>query len=80
MYLKERKYTPIHADTAFPLDVRLISSSENALTEAVSDKTFHQDLYYLLHIVPIHLKPLRDRKEDLSAFISNLFKSVFNYL
>ena len=56
--------------TVFPLDVRLISSSENALTEAVSDKTFHQDLYYMLHIVPIHLKPLRDRKEDLSALIS----------
>ena len=75
--LKERKYTPINVATAFPLDVRLISSAENALTEAVSDKTFHQDLYYMLHIVPIHLKPLRDRKEDLSALIS-IYLSQFS--
>ncbi|WP_255452136.1 sigma 54-interacting transcriptional regulator [Sporosarcina sp. ANT_H38] len=69
--LKERKYTPTNTETALPLETRLISSSESTLTEAVSEKTFHQDLYYMLHIVPIHLKPLRERKEDLSALITN---------
>ena len=68
--LKERSYTPIHSDTELALDVRLISSSETVLAEAVTSKTFHQDLYYLLHIIPIHLKPLRERKEDLSVLIS----------
>jgi len=59
----------------------LISSTEKTLPEAVSEKAFHQDLYYLLHIVPIHLKPLRDRKEDLSALISsyiNQFSTKYN--
>ncbi|MCZ2258330.1 sigma 54-interacting transcriptional regulator [Sporosarcina sp. G11-34] len=69
--LKERKYIPFHGETALPLNIRLISSSESLLTTAVSEKAFHSDLYYLLHIVPIHLKPLRERKEDLSALISN---------
>ncbi len=68
--LKERKYTPSGADSALPLDVRLISSSETPLAEAVTNGTFHQDLYYLLHIVPIHLHPLRERKEDVRALIS----------
>lgn len=68
--LKERKYTPSGAKSALPLDVRLISSSETPLAEAVTNGTFHQDLYYLLHIVPIHLHPLRERKEDVRALIS----------
>ncbi|MER2089952.1 MAG: sigma 54-interacting transcriptional regulator [Sporosarcina sp.] len=68
--LKACKYTPIHSDSERALDVRLISSSEVGLSEAVSNKKFHQDLYYLLHIIPIQLKPLRERKEDLSALLS----------
>ncbi|WWS86393.1 sigma 54-interacting transcriptional regulator [Sporosarcina psychrophila] len=75
--LKERRFTPINATTFFPLDVRLISSAENALTESIAVKKFHQDLYYMLHIVPIHLKPLRERKEDLSALIS-IYLSQFS--
>lgn len=68
--LKAREYTPIHSTIAIPLNVRLISSSESVLTDAVLEKEFHRDLYYLLHIVPIHLKPLHERKEDLSALIT----------
>ncbi len=68
--LKERKYTPLGTEISLPLDVRLISSSETTLAEAVSEKAFHRDLYYLLNIVPIHLQPLRDRKEDVRALIS----------
>ncbi|MFS0574609.1 sigma 54-interacting transcriptional regulator [Sporosarcina sp. 179-K 3D1 HS] len=68
--LKERKYTPVGAEIPLPLDVRLISSSETILAEAVSEKAFHPDLYYLLHIVPVHLQPLRERKEDVRTLIS----------
>lgn len=76
--LKERRYTPINAATFSPLDVRLISSSENVLTQVVPEKTFHQDLYYMLHIVPIHLKPLSERKEDLIALITNYLNRFSN--
>lgn len=72
--LKERQYTPIGEEIALSLDVRLISSSEKGLTEAVSTNGFHKDLYYTLHIVPIQLKPLRDRKGDSSALISSYLK------
>lgn len=59
--LREMKYTPINTDETRELDVRLISSAEHTLAS---------DLYYLLHIVPIHLQPLRERKEDVSALLS----------
>ena len=68
--LKERKYTPVGAKMPLPLDVRLISSSETRLAEAVSKKEFHQDLYYLLNIILIHLQPLREREEDVRVLIT----------
>lgn len=51
--------------------VRIISSSEANLEERVANKKFREDLFYLLHVVPIHLKPLRERLEDLGVIIQN---------
>lgn len=83
--LREQTYTPIDSEQTQAFDVRIISSAEHTLTK---------DLYYLLHIIPIHLQPLRKRKEDLIALISlhmmqfskkyvspkKLSSDVFNYL
>ncbi|QUW23192.1 sigma 54-interacting transcriptional regulator [Sporosarcina sp. Marseille-Q4063] len=64
--LQEKKYSPLYSTEKMPLDVRVISSSEVQLNELPS---FQKDLFYLLHIVPIELKPLRERKQDLSYLI-----------
>lgn len=63
---QKKKYCPLYATDELPLEVRLISSSEIQLNELPS---FQKDLYYMLHIVPIELKPLRERKQDLSYLI-----------
>ena len=60
--LKEKKFTSADTGLAQTFDIRLIASAETTLVA---------DLYYLLHIVPIDLLPLRERKEDLSQFISS---------
>lgn len=60
--LKEKKFTPVGSTTIQNFDARLIASAEQPLAS---------DLYYLLHIVPIELLPLRERKEDLGQFLSS---------
>nr|WP_216667887.1 sigma 54-interacting transcriptional regulator [Sporosarcina jiandibaonis] len=66
--LQEKKYSPLYATEEMPLDVRVISSSEVHLNEIPS---FQKDLFYMLQIVPIELKPLRERKQDLSYLITS---------
>ncbi len=68
--LKEERFQPFGSDVYRSLNARLISSTESNLQEAVTQRTFLSELYYLLNIVPIQLNPLRERIEDVSALIS----------
>ncbi len=47
------------------VDVRLISTSNCPMQDAVEQKLFREDLYYRLNVVPVHIPPLRERKEDI---------------
>lgn len=47
------------------VDTRLIATSNRSMKEAIEQKLFREDLYYRLNVVPIHLPPLRKRKEDI---------------
>ncbi|WOV85099.1 sigma 54-interacting transcriptional regulator [Sporosarcina jeotgali] len=68
--VKEERFQPFGCDVYRSLNARLISSTESNLQEAVTQRTFLSELYYLLNIVPIQLNPLRERIEDVSALIS----------
>ncbi|ASK61885.1 Fis family transcriptional regulator [Virgibacillus phasianinus] len=48
---------------------RIVSSTERGLDDLTANKRFREDLFYFLHVVPIHIKPLRERLEDLSKII-----------
>lgn len=67
--LKEGSFKPLGSTLSFSLDIRIISSSETDLLQATSDNRFLKELYYLLNIIPIHLQPIQNRKEDVSALI-----------
>ncbi|MET3576137.1 sigma 54-interacting transcriptional regulator [Bhargavaea ullalensis] len=75
--LKEKKYRAGDGSELTSFDVRFICSAEGDLGGAVADGEFLSELYYLLQIVPIELRPLMERREDLSMLIP-LFLDSFN--
>lgn len=63
------------------VSVRIISATNSDLESAVQKRTFREDLYYRLKVVPIHIPPLRERKEDIYLLLKhflNHFNKQFN--
>lgn len=63
--VQEQEFERVGGSKAINVDVRLISTSNRNVKEAVVNKTLREDLYYRLNVIPIHLPPLRDRREDI---------------
>ena len=75
--LQENEILRLGATKAIPVDLRIIAASNRNLSSLVSDKVFREDLYYRLNVIPIHLPPLRDRKEDIPDLVE-FFISKYN--
>ena len=62
---EEQEFERVGGNKPIKVDVRLISTSNRDIKEAVAQKILREDLYYRLDVIPIQLPPLRDRKEDV---------------
>jgi len=69
--LQEKSLQRVGGTQRIDLDVRVISASNRDLEQLTSDGRFRQDLYYRLVVFPIHLPPLRDRREDVPALVEH---------
>jgi two-component system response regulator AtoC len=69
--LQEGEVKPVGSNRSRKVDVRIISASNKPLEELVKQKAFRGDLYYRLAVLPIHLSPLRDRREDIPLLIEH---------
>ncbi|MFQ5512515.1 MAG: sigma-54-dependent transcriptional regulator [Candidatus Krumholzibacteriia bacterium] len=59
------------------VNTRIVAATNRNLESAIEEKTFRKDLYYRLKVIPIHVPPLRERKEDI-PFLVNHFVDRFN--
>lgn len=72
--LQERRFEPVGATKTHQADVRIIAASNKDLEEAVKNKSFREDLFYRLNVIPIHMPALRERKSDIPALIEYFVK------
>ncbi|MGE6363491.1 sigma-54-dependent Fis family transcriptional regulator [Bacillus paramycoides] len=69
--LQERKVTPIGSSKEIPVNIRVITATHKDLLRLVEEGKFRQDLYYRLHVYPIYVPSLSERKEDIPYFIQD---------
>ncbi|HDR8452269.1 TPA: sigma-54-dependent Fis family transcriptional regulator [Bacillus cereus] len=69
--LQERKITPIGSSKEVPVNIRIITATHKDLLRLVEEGKFRQDLYYRLHVYPLYVPSLIERKEDIPYFIQH---------
>jgi len=68
-FLESGEICPLGETTPFTVDVRVIAATNARLEEAVKNGRFREDLFYRLHIVPLQIPPLRDRRDEIPALV-----------
>ncbi|MBI1382999.1 MAG: response regulator [Planctomycetaceae bacterium] len=63
--LEEEEFERVGGTTTLRVDVRIIATTNRSLPDEVAAGRFREDLYYRLHVLPLHLAPLRQRREDI---------------
>src|SRR5690606_27230497 len=74
--IQERKFERVGGTRTIEVDVRWIAASNRKLEDMVRDGTFREDLYHRLAVFPVHLPPLRERREDLLPLAETLLADV----
>ncbi|MGO4885332.1 MAG: sigma-54-dependent transcriptional regulator [Bryobacteraceae bacterium] len=64
--LEEQRFEPVGAGASVQVDVRVVAATNKNLEEEIERGNFREDLFYRLNVIPFHVPPLRDRREDIS--------------
>ncbi|MEI6632759.1 MAG: sigma-54 dependent transcriptional regulator [Chlamydiota bacterium] len=75
--LQEKEFMKVGGEKAVKVDVRLIAASNRDLREMVREGKFREDLFFRLSVLPVHLPPLRERRQDIKP-IAEFFLTQFS--
>jgi PAS domain S-box-containing protein len=73
-FLQEHEFERVGDNVVRKTDVRIIAATHRDLRKMIYDGTFREDLFYRLKVFPIHIPPLRERKEDIGLLIDHFIK------
>lgn len=74
--LVENKFIRVGGAVAVPIDVRIISSSSQNVAQLIESGQFRSDLFHRLSIVPLHLSPLKERREDVPPLVNVFIEQI----
>ena len=72
--LQERNFFPVGSEKIVEVDVRVIVATNKDLEDLVKQGLFREDLFYRIHVIPILLPPLRERREDIPPLMEHFLK------
>ena len=76
--LQEHTFERVGSNQTITVDVRIVAATNRDLEKMVADGAFRSDLYYRLNVLPLHIPPLRERKEDIKPLATFFLKRFSN--
>jgi two-component system response regulator AtoC len=76
--IEDRAFTRVGGGVEIRVEARIISATNRDLQKMMNEGKFRDDLFYRLNVFPIHMPPLRDRKEDILETALHLLKHISN--
>src|SRR5216117_2870700 len=74
--LQEREIERVGGQRPVPVDVRVLAATNANLRAAVRERAFREDLFYRLNVVPLHLPPLRERRDDVARLARHFVRKI----
>ncbi len=72
--LQEKEFHPLGAEKSIKVDVKIIAATNKNLEDEVKSRNFREDLFYRIHVIPVYIPPLRERKEDIPLLVDHFMK------
>lgn len=74
--IQDKEVVSVGGDEPIKVDIRIISATNRDIEAMVEKGNFRDDLYYRLNVVPIHIPPLRERRDDITVLVDYIIEKL----